>query len=152
MQSRFQGLRVGKNAEFSFEPPMANSSMFVRPRNTASAARSFSIIVGIIRRAKVGQDFRRAGRQFAFGANQIFHRHRQATEQTNRLPFGPALVDRFGLPQGRIAVVPQKRFHFAIVFFDLVDERLRDFADETRRAFRSASSSAAVRSTSDMRM
>ena len=44
MQAKSQGLRVGKNAEFSFEPPIANSSMFVRPRNTASAARSFSTI------------------------------------------------------------------------------------------------------------
>ncbi len=45
MQSKFHGLRVGKNAEFSFEPPIANSSMLVRPRKTASAARSFWIIV-----------------------------------------------------------------------------------------------------------
>ncbi len=45
MQSRSQGLCVGKKAEFSFEPPIANSSKFVRPRNTASAARSFWIIV-----------------------------------------------------------------------------------------------------------
>ena len=38
-RERSQGLRVGKNAEFSFDPPMANSSMFVRPISTASAAR-----------------------------------------------------------------------------------------------------------------
>ena len=34
------GLRTGPNAEFSFEPPMANSSMLVLPTMTASARRS----------------------------------------------------------------------------------------------------------------
>ena len=34
-----QGLRTGPNAEFSLEPPIANSSMFVLPTITASAAR-----------------------------------------------------------------------------------------------------------------
>mgnify|MGYP007099129288 CR=1 FL=1 len=37
---RSHGLRVGKKAEFSFEPPMANSSMFVLPTSTAPAAAS----------------------------------------------------------------------------------------------------------------
>src|SRR5215213_11630423 len=34
------GLRVGPNAEFSVDEPMANSSMFVLPTMTAPAARS----------------------------------------------------------------------------------------------------------------
>ena len=33
-----QGLWVNWKAEFSVDPPMANSSMFVRPMSTASAA------------------------------------------------------------------------------------------------------------------
>src|SRR3989344_8570601 len=37
------GLRVTPNAEFSVEDPMANSSMFVRPRNTAPS--SFSLVI-----------------------------------------------------------------------------------------------------------
>src|SRR5205085_4996757 len=40
MRSGAQGLRVGPKAEFSHEAPMANSSMFVLPISTASAARS----------------------------------------------------------------------------------------------------------------
>src|SRR4051812_43198330 len=40
-----QGLRVGKKAEFSFEPPIANSSMFVLPISTASAAFSLAMTV-----------------------------------------------------------------------------------------------------------
>ena len=38
MHDKSHGFRVGKKAEFSFDPPIANSSMFVRPINTASAA------------------------------------------------------------------------------------------------------------------
>ena len=37
--SRFQGLRVTWNAEFSVLDPIANSSMFTRPRKTAFVAR-----------------------------------------------------------------------------------------------------------------
>src|SRR6185503_588790 len=39
------GLRVGPNAEFSVELPIAYSSMFNRPRMMAPALRSFSITV-----------------------------------------------------------------------------------------------------------
>ncbi len=42
---RSYGLRVGWNAEFSVEPPIANSSMFVRPISTASDASSFATTV-----------------------------------------------------------------------------------------------------------
>ena len=45
IRSRSHGLRVGKKAEFSFEPPIANSSRFVRPISTASAACSFATTV-----------------------------------------------------------------------------------------------------------
>jgi hypothetical protein len=38
--SRFQGFLVGKNAEFSVEEPMANSSQFVFPIRTEPAAAS----------------------------------------------------------------------------------------------------------------
>src|SRR5680860_1227837 len=37
---RSQGFIVGPNAEFSVDDPMANSSMFVLPMITASAARN----------------------------------------------------------------------------------------------------------------
>src|SRR5215469_1851638 len=43
--SRSHGLRVGKNAEFSHDEPIANSSMFVLPTITASAASSRSTTV-----------------------------------------------------------------------------------------------------------
>ncbi len=39
------GLRVGPNAEFSVELPMANSSRFVFPTTIAPAAASFSTTV-----------------------------------------------------------------------------------------------------------
>ena len=45
MQSSFQGLRVTWKAEFSVDPPMANSSMFVLPIRTASAAFSRAMTV-----------------------------------------------------------------------------------------------------------
>ncbi len=38
IRARSQGLCVNWKAEFSVEPPMANSSMFVCPMSTASAA------------------------------------------------------------------------------------------------------------------
>src|SRR3989338_11050695 len=40
-----RGLRVGPNAEFSVELPIANSSIFVRPRKTAPSSLSFSMTV-----------------------------------------------------------------------------------------------------------
>jgi hypothetical protein len=39
------GLRVGPKAEFSVEEPIANSSMFSRPHNTAPACFSFAVTV-----------------------------------------------------------------------------------------------------------
>ncbi len=45
IRSRSHGLCVGPYAEFSVEDPMANSSMFVLPRITMSAARSRSVTV-----------------------------------------------------------------------------------------------------------
>ena len=45
IRDRSQGLCVGKKAEFSFDPPIANSSMFVRPISTASAAFSRAMTV-----------------------------------------------------------------------------------------------------------
>src|SRR3954470_10526066 len=44
-RSTSHGLRVTWYAEFSVDPPIANSSKFVRPSNTASAARNFAITV-----------------------------------------------------------------------------------------------------------
>ena len=41
-RSRSQGLRTGWKAEFSFDDPIANSSMLALPRNTAPASRSRS--------------------------------------------------------------------------------------------------------------
>src|SRR5262249_14600404 len=42
---RSHGFPVFLNAEFSVEPPIANSSMLVRPTSTAPASRSFVITV-----------------------------------------------------------------------------------------------------------
>jgi len=42
-----QGLRLGPNAEFSVEDPIANSSRFVRPITTAPASRSFATAVAV---------------------------------------------------------------------------------------------------------
>ena len=39
-RARSHGFFTGPKAEFSFDPPIANSSMFVLPTITASAARS----------------------------------------------------------------------------------------------------------------
>src|SRR5579864_857434 len=44
-RSRSCGLRVGPNAEFSVDEPIANSSMLALPTNTAPSARSFAITV-----------------------------------------------------------------------------------------------------------
>ena len=42
--SRSHGLLTGPNAEYSFDEPIANSSMFVLPRITAPTARSRSVM------------------------------------------------------------------------------------------------------------
>src|SRR5262249_33329617 len=45
VRSRAQGLRVGPNAEFSVDEPIANSSQLVLPITTAPAASSRTIAV-----------------------------------------------------------------------------------------------------------
>src|SRR5450755_3759442 len=45
IRSRSQGLRVTPYAEFSVDDPIANSSIFVLPRITTSASRSFRTTV-----------------------------------------------------------------------------------------------------------
>src|SRR4051812_26254384 len=45
MRSKSHGLRVVKNAEFSVDEPIANSSMFKRPKIIAPASRNFAITV-----------------------------------------------------------------------------------------------------------
>ena len=46
-RSRAQGLRVGPNALFSVDEPIANSSMFVLPRTTAPASSSRATAVAV---------------------------------------------------------------------------------------------------------
>src|SRR2546421_3354888 len=46
-RSRSHGLRTGPNPEFSFDEPIANSSMFVLPRIGAPAPTSFSTAVAV---------------------------------------------------------------------------------------------------------
>jgi hypothetical protein len=45
MRARSHGLRVGFTPEFSVEEPIANSSIFVRPKGIAPAAFSLAIAV-----------------------------------------------------------------------------------------------------------
>ena len=45
MRSGSWGLRQGLMPEFSFDEPMANSSMLVRPKGTAPASRSLRMMV-----------------------------------------------------------------------------------------------------------
>ena len=45
MRSRSQGLRVGPNALFSVDEPIANSSMFALPTTIALASASFLMTV-----------------------------------------------------------------------------------------------------------
>src|SRR5436309_9926065 len=46
-RSRSHGLRTGPNPEFSFDEPIANSSMFVLPSTGAPAPTSFSTAVAV---------------------------------------------------------------------------------------------------------
>ena len=59
------GLRVGPNAEFSVEEPIANSSRLVLPTTTAPAARTRSTTVRVVRRTPAFEDARRARRRDA---------------------------------------------------------------------------------------
>jgi len=46
-RARSQGLSTGPKAEFSFDEPIANSSMFVLPSTVAPAARRFRTAVAV---------------------------------------------------------------------------------------------------------
>ena len=72
MREVSQGLRVTWKAEFSVELPMANSSMFSRPKMTAPAACSFSTTHGVVGGNEFAEDLRAAVEGLAFDGDDIF--------------------------------------------------------------------------------
>ena len=70
------GLRVGPNAEFSVDEPIANSSRFVFPIGMRPAATSRSTDGGVVRRLPALEDPRRARRRDAAGAEVVLERER----------------------------------------------------------------------------
>ena len=84
MRSVAHGFRVGPNAEFSVDDPIANSSQFVLPTITAPAASSRVDDRGVVRRHEVLEDLRRGGRPDAARAQVVFQRDGHAGQRQRR--------------------------------------------------------------------
>ena len=65
------GLRVTPNAEFSVELPIANSSMFNRPKTIAPAAFNFSIDRRVVGRNEFAENFRAAIQRLVFDGEHV---------------------------------------------------------------------------------
>ena len=115
---------MGKKAEFSFEPPIANSSMFVLPISTASAAFSRAITV-----ASYG------GRKFSSIRDaQVVDSpcvQRTSLIATGKPPRRPTAhrrrggIDIGGPRERRLGIHAKKRPNTAVVAFYLVEIRPR---------------------------
>ena len=83
---------------------MANSSMFVLPISTASAALSFSTTVASYGGTKFSSILLPQVVRLALGAEHVLDRHRQAAQLAHRLAGGAAVVDFLGASQGRVRI------------------------------------------------
>ena len=106
---------------------MANSSMFVRPNSTASAALSRATTVASYGGRKLASIRERAGRQLAAAAQQVLDRHRHAGQR----PTGCSLRRRSSMARAcskrLFGIQPQKGADLPIVAAGAIDEGLRDF-------------------------
>ncbi len=100
---------TGKKAEFSFDPPMANSSMLVRPIKHGVGRLQPGDDRGVVGRAEVLQHPRGAGGRLALRAEHVLDGHRQSGQPSQRLARLAAAVDLLGLRQGGRRIDPQER-------------------------------------------
>ena len=80
-RERSHGLRVTPEPEFSVDEPMANSSMFVRPKGTAPASRRRAMTVASYGRAVAGEDLGGAGARVALDADDVLDGDGHAAER-----------------------------------------------------------------------
>ncbi len=97
---------------------MANSSMFVRPRNTASAALESGDHGGVVRRPKVLEHARAAGGQLAFHAEQVFDGDGKSSEASDRLTGLAPAVHVGGLSECRFAIDAEKCLDLTVALAD----------------------------------
>ena len=123
---------------------MANSSMFVRPISTASAALSRATTVASYGGRKFSS-IREAQVVSARVAEHVLHRDRQARQRPERFAATALGVDRGGLGQSAVGVDAQEGADFAVVPVDAIEERLRHF----RRSASPPASTSSSRRRSD---
>ena len=107
-------------AEFSFEPPMANSSMFVLPMNTASAARSRAMTVASYGGTEIFEHPRGRRSSASLRCRRVLDRDGQSGQPAQLLP--ATLFDGFRLPESFRTVDVQEGFDLLVVRHDLVEK------------------------------
>ena len=83
-RARSHGLRVVKNAEFSVDEPIANSSMLSLPSSTAPAVEQPRDHGGVVGRHEALQDLRAAGGADPARAEHVLDRDRHPVERPER--------------------------------------------------------------------
>ena len=79
------GLRVTPNAEFSVELPMANSSMFSRPKTIAPGRLQFFNDRRVVGRNEFAEDFRAAIERLVFDSEHVLDRNRNTQQRFLRM-------------------------------------------------------------------
>ena len=125
VRARSHGLRVGPKALFSLDEPIANSSMFVLPTITASAARRRAIDGGVVRRDVAGEDLRPRRRFDPARADGVLDGDGHACERPEGFAARALLVDRARLRQRLVARDAQERVHLAVERGDARERLLR---------------------------
>ena len=87
-RSTSHGLRVGPNAEFSVDEPIANSSMLVLPRIGMPAARSRAVDRRVVGRRPALEDLRPAGGGHVGGGEDVLQRQRHPGQRRRQLLAG----------------------------------------------------------------
>ncbi len=88
---------------------------------------------GVVRRAEVLQHPRGAGRRFALRAEHVLDGHGQAAQSADGLPGGAAAIDFLCSGERRLGIHSQKCLDAAVVAFDLIEIRPRQFDDVIAR-------------------
>ena len=109
---RFQGFSTGPYAEVMFDDPMANSSMFALPRNTAPSRSRMLRHRALIRRHERPEDLAAGRRPHPRGAEQVLDRQRNPGQRP-RIPRRqrrirrPGLIHRLGMADGDVGIQPR---------------------------------------------
>jgi hypothetical protein len=119
-----QGFFTGPKCEFSFDEPIANSSMLVLPRITAPGCVELLDHVRVVGRDEILEDLRPARRTPALRAEEVLVRERDARERP-RAALRDARVGGARLSEAPVFVDGDERVERGLARGDAIEEVLR---------------------------